>query len=106
MIKGIWGKKIGMTQVFSENRVVPVTVIDVSNWFVTHVKTKERDGYNAAQIGRVRVEYAQQEFSEEWLAEPKKYFSVMREIPLVDDEHTLGAGSSADLQQYWPKAIC
>ena len=41
MIKGIWGKKIGMTQVFSENNaVVPVTMIDVSNWLVTHVKDK------------------------------------------------------------------
>lgn len=98
MIKGIWGKKVGMTQVFSEkNAVVPVTMIDVSNWLVTNVKTKQRDGYSAAQIGRVRVDFADQTFSQEWLAEPKKYFSVMREIPLVDDQHSLVAGSAADV---------
>ena len=55
MVKGLWGKKIGMTQVFSEeNKVVPVTVIDVADWFVTQIKTKEQDGYNAVQIGHVK----------------------------------------------------
>ena len=51
MIKGLWGKKIGMTQVFSEKGVVPVTVIDVARWFVTQIKTKDRDGYDAIQVG-------------------------------------------------------
>ncbi len=51
MSKGIWGKKIGMTQVFENDKVVPVTAIDVSNWVVTNIKTKERDGYNAIQVG-------------------------------------------------------
>ena len=41
MVNGLWGKKIGMTQIFSDNhKVVPVTVIDVADWFVTQVKTK------------------------------------------------------------------
>ena len=44
-----------MTQVFvRKNKVVPVTVIDAANWFVTQVKTKESDGYNAVQVGCVR----------------------------------------------------
>ena len=51
MITGFWGKKIGMTQVFVEGKVVPVTVIDAGNWFVTNIRTKERDGYNAVQVG-------------------------------------------------------
>ncbi len=40
-----------MTQVFSdETEVVPVTVIDVANWYVTQIKTKERDGYDAVKL--------------------------------------------------------
>ena len=55
MVSGLWGKKIGMTQVFSKkNTVVPVTVISTANWFVTNIRTNERDGYTAVQIGRVK----------------------------------------------------
>ena len=46
------GKKIGMTQVFDENnRLHPVTVVQVGPCPVTQVKTVEKDGYNAIQIG-------------------------------------------------------
>ena len=49
---GIVGKKVGMTQVFDENGlVVPITVIDTTNCFVTQVKTKSTDGYTALQVG-------------------------------------------------------
>ena len=54
MVTGFWGKKIGMTQVFSNNKVVPVTAIDIAHWFVTNIKTEERDGYNAVQVGRLK----------------------------------------------------
>ena len=58
MISGLWGKKVGMTQLFSEkNKVVPVTVIDTAHWFVTQVKTDERDGYKAIQIACLRKKY-------------------------------------------------
>ncbi len=51
-IKGILGKKVGMTQIFNaEGRVVPVTVIAVEPNVVTQVKTVEKDGYSAVQIG-------------------------------------------------------
>lgn len=51
-MKAIFGKKIGMTQVFNENgNVVPVTVLEVSPLIVTQVKTIETDGYNAIQVG-------------------------------------------------------
>ena len=44
MVNGLWGKKIGMTQVFSDqNKVVPVTVIDVAQWYVTQIKTQEKE---------------------------------------------------------------
>ena len=50
-IKGILGKKLGMTQVFDEdNRVVPVTVVEAGPCVVTQIRTTETDGYNAIQI--------------------------------------------------------
>ncbi|HOO18596.1 MAG TPA: 50S ribosomal protein L3 [Paludibacteraceae bacterium] len=49
---GLIGKKIGMTSVFSENgKNVPCTVIEAGPCFVTQVKTKEKDGYKAVQLG-------------------------------------------------------
>lgn len=49
---GLIGRKIGMSQVFAENGdAVPVTVIEAGPCYVTQVKTLERDGYEAAQIG-------------------------------------------------------
>ena len=50
-IKGILGKKLGMTQVFDdENRVIPVTVVEAGPCVVTQIRTKETDGYDAIQI--------------------------------------------------------
>ncbi len=51
-MKGILGKKVGMTQVFANNgNLVPVTVIEVEPNIVTQIKTKENDGYEAIQLG-------------------------------------------------------
>lgn len=51
-MKGLMGRKVGMTQVFDETGlVVPVTVIEIEPNVVTQVKTTETDGYNAVQIG-------------------------------------------------------
>lgn len=83
MVNGLWGKKIGMTQVFSEeNKVVPVTVIDTANWYVTQIKTKENDGYNAVKLGCVKNKFADHAFSQDWLREPRKYFSEFKEVPV------------------------
>jgi large subunit ribosomal protein L3 len=50
-MKGIIGRKIGMTQVFTEEgKVVPVTVVEAGPIFVTQIKTVETDGYNAVQV--------------------------------------------------------
>ena len=52
MIEGLLGKKIGMTHLFAaEARVIPVTVLEVGPCVVTQVRTEERDGYEAVQIG-------------------------------------------------------
>ena len=51
-MKGILGRKVGMTEVFTkEGKVIPVTVIAVEPNVVTQVKTTENDGYNAIQLG-------------------------------------------------------
>ena len=52
MAKFILGKKLGMNQIFDENgKVIPVTYVEVETNFVTQVKTLEKDGYNALQVG-------------------------------------------------------
>jgi large subunit ribosomal protein L3 len=49
---GLLGKKLGMTSVFDDHgHVIPCTVIEAGPCYVTHIKTKERDGYEAIQIG-------------------------------------------------------
>lgn len=49
---GILGKKLGMTQIFDESgRMLPVTVIEAGPCCVVQVKTKEKDGYEAAKVG-------------------------------------------------------
>ena len=51
-MKGILGKKIGMTQIFSEaGEMIPVTVIEAGPCVVTQLKNEETDGYKAVQLG-------------------------------------------------------
>jgi large subunit ribosomal protein L3 len=51
-MKGILGKKVGMTQIFDEQgEVIPVTLIEAGPCYVTQVKRKDRDGYAAIQLG-------------------------------------------------------
>ncbi|MEX1046688.1 MAG: 50S ribosomal protein L3 [Actinomycetota bacterium] len=49
-VKGILGEKLGMTQIFTDDRAVPVTVIKAGPCFVGQVKTSESDGYEAVQL--------------------------------------------------------
>ena len=52
MISSLLGKKLGMTQVYdAQNVLVPVTVVEAGPCPVVQVKTVEKDGYNAVQIG-------------------------------------------------------
>ena len=51
-MKGILGKKLGMTQIFTEHgEVIPVTVVEAGPVVVTQIKTTENDGYTAIQVG-------------------------------------------------------
>jgi large subunit ribosomal protein L3 len=52
MLKGLIGKKIGMTQIFDENgAAVPVTIIEAGPCFVTQVRTPSKEGYSSVQLG-------------------------------------------------------
>ncbi len=51
-MKGILGRKVGMTQIYQQNgTVVPVTVVEAGPCFVTQLRVPERDGYRAVQLG-------------------------------------------------------
>jgi large subunit ribosomal protein L3 len=100
MLMGIWGRKIGMTQVFSQkNTVVPVTVIDFSNWFVMQIKTQDKDKYSAIQIGLVRKRFEGKPFDSVWLQDAKVYFQIIKEIQLkADPEMPFEVGQQLDAE--------
>jgi large subunit ribosomal protein L3 len=55
--KGLLGKKLGMTQVWDENnRLIPVTVVEITPNVVTQIRTVERDGYEAVQIAAGQID--------------------------------------------------
>ena len=59
MVEGLIGRKIGMTQLFEEDgRVVPITVIEAGPCVVTQIRSQEKDGYEAAQLGLVDAKAA------------------------------------------------
>ncbi|MGC4867040.1 50S ribosomal protein L3 [Micromonospora sp. DT53] len=49
-VKGILGAKLGMTQVWDNNRVVPVTVVEAGPCVISQVRSAEKDGYSAVQL--------------------------------------------------------
>ena len=100
-MKGILGRKIGMTQVFTESgKLIPVTVVEVEKNVVTQIKTKENDGYDAIQLGfgNTREKLATKAsagHTAKAQTTPKRFF---REIKGVDvNSYTLGQEISADV---------
>ena len=56
MVKGILGRKVGMTQIYDESgEVIPVTVIQAGPCQVLQVRTIERDGYEAVQLSLIHI---------------------------------------------------
>lgn len=100
MIGRIYGKKIGMTQIFLDEAVIPVTAIDLGNWIVTGFKTQERDGYIAVQVGCLRDKYAKKTFQPEWLKKLKTYFRLVKEIKMDQADETLQIGQSLDFRNF------
>ena len=97
MINGFFGRKIGMTQVFTaDNKVVPVTAVDASGWIVSQIKVQEKDGYNAIQVAYIREKLKDQTFQMEWLKAKSKYFRWIKEISLDQVPADIQVGQSFD----------
>jgi large subunit ribosomal protein L3 len=94
-MKGIIGRKLGMTRIFSEDgKVIPVTVIEAGPCPVVQVKTKDHDGYDAVQLGFDKRK--EQRTNMPLLGHFKKSglqpVAVLRELRL-DDASTVEVGS-------------
>jgi large subunit ribosomal protein L3 len=96
MLAGALGRKVGMTQIFSEEKVIPVTAIEFDNWYVTEIKKNEKDGYDAVQLGSLRPKYQGKEFSNEWLKNKKKFFAILKEVSRTDLEQDVVPGQPID----------
>jgi large subunit ribosomal protein L3 len=84
MIGGLLARKVGMTQVFTEDgRVVPVTVLQAGPCTVLQIRTREEDGYQALQLGfddkrRQRATKPERGHAQKASAEPKKFVREVR----------------------------
>ncbi len=102
-MKGILGKKVGMTQVIKENgEVVPVTVIEAGPCYVTQVRTPERDGYRAVQLGFAPV--AERKLTQGQRGHLKKSgaptLRYLRELRTrANEAHEIGEEIKADIFQ-------
>ena len=100
-MKGILGKKIGMTQVFTkEGKLIPVTVVEVEPNVVTQIKTVAKDGYDAIQLATCTVREKgsnkpKMGHTKKANTEPKRF---LREIRGVDvNDYSLGQIVSVDI---------
>ena len=100
-MKGILGKKIGMTQVFTKTgKLIPVTVIEVEPNVVTQIKTVEKDGYDAIQLGTetVREKVSNKPkmgHTNKANTTPKRFLREIRGVNVND--YTLGQTVSVDI---------
>jgi large subunit ribosomal protein L3 len=100
MVKGFWGRKVGMTQVFTaDNKVVPVTAVDASGWYVSQIKAADKHGYLAVQVAYPRERYQGQTFQQEWLANKSKYIRWIKEIGVDQLPESLQVGQPFDFSQ-------
>ncbi len=92
MTKGILGKKVGMTQIFTDNgELIPVTVVEAKPNTVLQVKTVETDGYNAVQLGfddkrEVLSNQAEQGHVKKADTAPKRFIREIRDAELGEVE--------------------
>ena len=100
-MKGILGRKIGMTQVFAKNgKLTPVTVIEVLPNIVSQIKTVETDGYNAIQLATVdnREKLSNKPaigHTKKAGTEPKRFLREIRGVNVED--YTLGQVINVDI---------
>lgn len=102
-MKGILGRKVGMTEVFStDGKLIPVTVIEVEPNVVTQVKTVDKDGYDAIQVGAFDKKVKSSNKPEmghvkKANTQPKRFLKEIRGIDA--SSYTLGQVISADVFQ-------
>ena len=93
-MKGILGKKVGLTQVFTKSgKLIPVTVVEVEPNVITQIKTVEKDGYNAIQLAAVTVREkvsnkAKIGHTNKANTAPKRFLKEIRGVNV--EEYTLG----------------
>ena len=93
-MKGILGKKIGMTQVFTkEGKLIPVTVIEIEPNVVTQIKTVEKDGYDAIQLATQTIREGlsnkpKMGHTKKANTEPKRFLREIRGVDVTN--YTLG----------------
>ncbi len=101
MKKGILGKKLGMTQVFTkEGKLIPVTVVEVQPNVITQIKTAEKDGYEAIQLSyetvtEKRSSKPKMGHTAKANTEPKRFLREIRGVNVSD--YTLGQVLAADV---------
>ncbi|MBS1623730.1 MAG: 50S ribosomal protein L3 [Bacteroidetes bacterium] len=98
-MKGIIGKKVGMTSIFADGKYVGVTVIDVKGNTVTQVKTNDTDGYTAIQVGfddksEKAANNAEKGHAKKANTAPKRKFVEFRNF---DFEKAVGETIAADI---------
>jgi large subunit ribosomal protein L3 len=101
MAKGILGKKLGMTQIFTQDgKLVPVTVIEAGHSVVLQNKTVENDGYNAVQLGfgTVKDKRVTSPMKGHFAKAGVKPVKVIKEIRLPEaSEYTVGQEIGVDI---------
>jgi large subunit ribosomal protein L3 len=100
MSKGIIGKKLGMTQVFADDgSAVGVTAIEVEPSVVLQVKTKDKDVYDAVQLGygRVKQKNVTRPLQGHFNKANKGFFRFVREFPAHSETYEVGQEISADI---------
>ncbi|TYB31342.1 MAG: 50S ribosomal protein L3 [Candidatus Mcinerneyibacterium aminivorans] len=89
---GILGKKLGMTQIITEKgKQIPVSVIDVEGVIVTELKTEDKHGYNAVQLGygnAKNIKKPQKKAFEKKEIEPKKHLKEFKDLDV--DKYNIG----------------
>ena len=99
MEKAIIGEKLGMTQVFKDDLMIPVTVIKAGPCVVTQLKSAEKDGYKAVQLGygelkAGRANQPMQGHFKKASCEPTRFLA---ELPLDPDEYKTGQKIKVDI---------
>ena len=85
-----------MTQLFKENKVVPVTAIDLSGWLIIGTKNLARDGYCALIVAKLRDRFEEKEFNLDWLKKKNDYFGFVKEVKVDSLPEDLILGSATN----------